>query len=278
MDIFVLILSAATPLLFAAMAGYASERSGVINIGLEGKALMACYLCAYFTSTKGPVIGLIAAIFAATVLSVVHWVLTQKYQMDAIIAGMAINLFAAGSTSFLNKSVQTNQNIESTHSLPLWFFYGSAIVLPVILWFVSNNTRFGVRLRAVGSDPDKARLAGIDPQKVRLLSLSITGLGCGLAGAVLASETNGFTDNMTAGRGYIALAALILGGWRPIPAGVACLGFALATVVRIKMGGQTLMGINVPSEAWTSLPYVVTVLALVFYSGRSKAPAGLGKL
>jgi simple sugar transport system permease protein len=273
-----LVVTVSAPLIYATMAGYASERSGVINIGLEGKMLFASFLCAAISPRMGAIPGLLAAIMGATVLSIIHWVLTQKFRMDSIISGMAINLFAAGSSSFLKFQFTTGQIMRDDQKIPLNLFYITALLAPLALYWVANRTRFGVRLRSSGSDPDRTRMAGINPERVRFLSLLLTGLGCGIAGALLASETNQFSDNMTAGRGFIALAALILGGWRPIQSGLACLAFGAATAVQIKMTGQTVGGIEIPSEAWKSLPYLVTIIALSGFVGKSKAPSGLGKL
>lgn len=273
-----LVVTVSAPLIYATMAGYASERSGVINIGLEGKMLFACFLCAAISPRMGAIPGLLAAIMGANVLSIIHWVLTQKFRMDSIISGMAINLFAAGSSSFLKFQFTTGQIMRDDQKIPLNLFYITALLAPLALYWLASRTRFGVRLRSSGSDPDRTRMAGINPERVRFLSLLLTGLGCGIAGALLASETNQFSDNMTAGRGFIALAALILGGWRPIQSGLACLAFGAATAVQIKMTGQTVGGIEIPSEAWKSLPYLVTIIALSGFVGKSKAPSGLGKL
>ena len=141
----------------------------------------------------------------------------------------------------------------------------------------ANRTKFGLRHKSVGSDPDKARLLGINPQRVRFFALIMTGVFSGLAGSLLVTETSSFTKDMTSGRGYIALAALILGGWRPIPAALSCLLFGLATAVKIQMSGKPIFGLEIPSEGWTMLPYIVTLLALAGFLGRSRTPAGLGK-
>jgi ABC-type uncharacterized transport system permease subunit len=146
-----------------------------------------------------------------------------------------------------------------------------------LLHLMANRTRFGLRHKSVGSDPDKARLLGIDPQRVRFAALILTGVFSGLAGSLLVTETSTFTKDMTSGRGYIALAALILGGWRPVPAAISCLLFGLATAVQIQLSGKPMFGMEIPSEIWKMLPYIVTLLALAGLLGRNRTPAGLGK-
>ena len=262
----------ASPLILIAMAGYASERSGIVNIALEGKTLIAAFLCWAFAPKLGMAGGIAAAVAGSTVLSLLHWLLTQTYRMDQVISGMAINLLAGGFTSFL-KFKFGNDMIPDGAILPLNVFYGVAILSPLVMWGVSRYTRFGLRQRSVGSDPEKSRLLGINPQAVRFSSLILTGLFCGIAGSLLVSNVAVFTDQMTSGRGYIALAALILGGWRPIPAALSCLLFGFATALQLQFNGTG----GIPTEFWKMLPYVVTLLALGGFLGKQRTPAGLGK-
>ena len=270
-------LTMSSPLLLMAMAGYASERSGVINIGLEGKMLTACFVCAAFAPQFGAFGGVVLAMLAGVLISLLHWTLTQIYRIDHIISGMAINLLASGGTSFLEASGYAKATLTEGQRLPLIFYYSVAICLPILLYLVANKTRFGLHHKSVGSDPEKARMLGINPQKVRFSALILTGVFAGLAGSLLVAETSAFTKDMTSGRGYIALAALILGGWRPIPAALSCLLFGLATATQIQLSGKPFFGIEIPSEFWKMLPYIVTLLALAGLLGRNRTPAGLGK-
>jgi general nucleoside transport system permease protein len=275
-DFLIQVLTMSSPLILVAMAGYASERAGIVNIGLEGKMLIGCFVCAACAPKFGMVGSLFFAMIASTALSLIHWVLTQTYRMDHIISGMAINFLAVGSTGFM-KFTFGKDTMPSDKTLPLWIFYALALFSPLVFAWMSSKTKFGLRHRSVGSDPDKARLLGIEPAKIRFLALVLTGICCGVAGALLVSETRQFTDGMTSGRGYIALAALILGGWRPIPASLACLLFGCATAVNIRLNGSEIKGIVIPSEIWKMLPYFITLLALAGFLGRNKTPAGLGK-
>ena len=156
-------------------------------------------------------------------------------------------------------------------------YYAIAVISPFLLFAMAGRTQFGLRHKSVGSDPDKARLLGIHPQRVRFSALIMTGVFAGLAGSLLVTETSGFTKEMTSGRGYIALAALILGGWRPIPATAACLLFGVAKAVQIRFSGTPIFNFDIPSEIWNMLPYIVTLLALAGLLGRNRTPAGLGK-
>lgn len=264
-----------TPLVLAAMGGYASERSGVVNIGLEGLMLTSACVTAIAAPTFGPVGALVIALLIAVLLSLLHWLATQVYRIDHVISGMVINLLAAGGTNFV-ASLANAASAGVTH-LPVTFFEVAALVIPISIWAYVRNTRGGLRLVATGADPDKARLAGIVPERVRLAALVATGVFTGLAGAMLVSFTEGFTNDMTAGRGYIALAALVVGGWRPLPTFLACLAFGLMSALRVQFDGGTLLGVSPPSQFWAALPYLATIVALAGFLGKGRTPAGLGR-
>lgn len=265
------------PLILAAIGGYFSERSGVINIGLEGKMLIATIVVWLVTIASGsPVVGVAAGIGASVLFSIFHWVLTQRYSIDPIVSGMAINAIAFGAANFLDKKF-TNPDQATFPKLPLEFFWGFALILPVLVWWYVRKTKGGLRMLAVGSDPDKARQMGVFPQRIRLVSLVATGVLCGLAGALIVSNAGSYVDNMTAGRGFIALAALILGGWRPLPTLLACIAFGFFYQLQIQLQGVSLMGIEAPRELWLCLPYLATLIALAGLLGRNRTPAGLGK-
>ncbi len=264
-----------SPLILAALGGYFSERSGVVNIALEGKMLMAaCASTVVVINTQSPWLSLGAGIFAATVFSLVHWLMTQVYRIDAVVSGMAINAIALGGSNFMNSKM-----IDPQYSGPMPFFWDNALraialTMPVLVWAYSRWTRSGLRMMAVGSDPDKARTMGVNPLWVRCSALVGTGVFCGLSGTLIASNAGSFQDNMTAGRGYIALAALILGGWRPIPTALACLVFGMFQAMEITLQGT----IKIPSQAWNCLPYLVAIIAIAGFAAKNRAPAGTGKL
>lgn len=266
------------PLVLATMGGYCSERGGVINIGLEGKMLIAAAVTALVgAGTENAYFGLCAGIGSAVLLSWFHWLLTQVYQIDHIVSGMAINAIAIGSSNFLDKQFTDPDRAHGIPTLPLNAFYVAALLAPLALAWFTHRTRGGLRLLAVGSDPSKSRQMGVKPFLVRFYGLTVTGVLCGLSGALIFSNSKWFTDGMTAGRGFIALAALILGGWRPIPAAIACLVFGFFDSMQIIFQGTRIGGVVVPSEFWSSLPYVITVVALAGFLGKSRVPSGLGK-
>lgn len=278
LNLLLLTVALSTPLILAAMGGFTSERGGVINIALEGMMLMAACVDALTAPKFGPVGALCFGIVAATSMSLLHWLVTQVYRIDHVISGMAINAVAAGGTNFMYLKFGDAARRGSLANLPAWTFYVFAFVAPFALLWYARQTRGGLRLLAVGSDPDKARLIGVQPVQVRLFGLLATGLFTGVAGVGLVAYTGVFTDNMTAGRGYIALAALILGGWRPVPALLACLAFGFFSALQVQLQGAAVLGLQVPTELWAALPYLVTIVALAGFLGKNRTPAGLGKL
>jgi simple sugar transport system permease protein len=272
-----LTLILAAPLILAVLGGYAGERSGVINIGLEGMMLGACAAAAIGAVAWGPTAGVGLAVVAAIGLSLVHWAATQIYGIDHVVSGMAVNALGLGGSGYLAQALLPPEKSSGIPHWPVEWFVGIALALTGLTAWFARNTAAGLRLRAVGSDPEKARLAGLDPPRIRFGAQLFAGVACGLAGAMLVARAEAFTTNMTDGRGYIALAALILGGWRPIPAVLAALLFGLAGVTRLLLEGRPVFGVDLPSQAWGALPYLVTLLALGVFAARTRAPAGLGK-
>lgn len=268
---------AAAPLILAAMGGWASERSGVINIALEGKMLMGCVFTVLGAAQSGNAfVGLSCGLFAAVAFSLAHWVLTQRFRVDQIVSGMAANAIAFGlADTVKNRFIDTQ--MTSFSSLPLPFYWITALVLPFGLWLFARRTRPGLHLIATGESPEKARQMGLSPRRIRFVALAFAGVFCGLAGALLSTNIQGYTNDMTAGRGFIALAALIVGGWRPLPTLVACLAVGFLQQLRIELMGSPVFGIEIPNWIWLSLPYLVTVIALAGFLGRNRTPSGLGK-
>lgn len=285
-------IALAAPLVLGAMGGYLSERSGVMNIALEGKMLSAACATAVVGNWTGNAwAGLVGGIAVATAISLILWTVTQVYRIDHVIGGMAINAAAYGATNFLIETSGSGNGVLSRQMPPLplahlWIAGADvpiglplavAVISPFLIAFFAIRTKPGVWLRAVGSDPDKARLSGIRPETVRLFGLIGTGVFCGLGGALIVGSTGRFTDNMTAGSGFIALAALILGGWRPGRAAAAAVGFGFLKAVQIQLQGTHFFGSNVPSQVWQILPYAIAVVALAGLRGGTRAPAGMGR-
>lgn len=240
--------------------------------------LMACAVTALVAiATGNALFGMAVGIASSVLLSAAHWLITQAYQVDHIVSGMAINAFAVGATNFLDKKFSDPNAASGVPQIPTWIYYIFALGLPLAVAWYSARTRGGLRLRAVGSDPDKARIMGLNPPVIRLKSLLWTGVFCGLSGALIVSNAKFFTDGMTAGRGFIALAALIIGGWRPIPAMIACIFFGFLQALQIQMQGSPVLGVEIHREVWMCLPYAATIIALAGFLGKMRPPAGLGK-
>lgn len=270
-------LTFSAPILLGALGGLASERSGVINIGLEGKMLAAaCATGLVSTATGSAPLGLLAGVLTAVLLAWLHAVLTQTYRIDHVVSGMGINALSIGGTNLVAK-VFSGVAAEKMPGFPVAVYWIAAYTLAVAVWWYIRSTKGGIRLLAVGNDPDKSRQMGINPVKVRFLSLTWTGVFTGLAGALIVTNAGSFSDGMTSGRGYIALAALILGGWRPVQALAACVLFGSIFAVQLQFQGLPIGGLKLPNELWQSLPYLVTLLAVAGMIGKGKAPAGLGR-
>ncbi|MBA4292903.1 sugar ABC transporter permease [bacterium] len=270
-------LAYSSPLILCALGGLFSERSGVINIGLEGKMLAAACATAFVgAASQNAVVGLSAGIGIAIVLSLLHWILTQVYQIDHIISGMGINALALGGTSLVSKTF-VELGGKDAAIFPREIYYLAAWVAAAGIWYLFRSTRPGLRIFAVGNDPDKSRQMGLKPLRIRLQSLLMTGVLTGLAGALIATNAGRFSDEMTSGRGYIALAALILGGWKPWPTLLAALAFGFFGSLQLILQGRDLGGLAVPGEFWQALPYLITLIALAGMLGKNRAPAGLGQ-
>ncbi len=271
------VVALSAPLILAAMGGYFSERSGVINIALEGNMLIAAIGAAIVGQAfHSPVLGLTAGLAAGVLFSGLHWVLAQIYRLDHIVSGMAINAAAFGSANLLDRRF-TDPRAGELPALPVWIFYTLAILLPFLFNWYTRSTRGGLQLLATGGDPVKARLMGVSTVRVRLAALTVTGLCSGLAGTLLVANARYYTDGMTAGRGFIALAALILGGWRPLQTLYCCLAFGALQALQIQFQGSSILGVQLPREAWYCLPYLATVIAMAGFLGRTRAPGGLGR-
>jgi simple sugar transport system permease protein len=283
-------LTLAAPLILAALGGIMSERAGIMNIGLEGKMLSAaCFMCIVGSATHQALLGVMAGLGIAITLSMLHWVLSQQFKVDQVVSGMGINALALGGTSFLDKrfSVLVQEDMPGFWKLPLHIgatqlfvslYFVLAFVLPFVMHVWLQRTRGGLRLLATGNDPEKSRLAGLNTSRVRFLALIMTGVLTGLAGILIVDNAGHFTDNMTAGRGYIALAAVIIGGWRPLPAMLACLAFGAFSALQIALQGTAIYGVTIPPQFWQSLSYIAAIVVLAGFLGRSRPPFGLGRL
>lgn len=297
------------PLLLACLAGLYSERSGVFDIGLEGKMLAGAFgaaTVAYLTGSAW--LGLLAGIGVSMVMAFVHGLASITFRGNQIIAGVAINFLAAGLTTLLGQTWFRQggrtpplpeggrflgihlpfadelagvpilggiySELISGHNILVYI----AFAMVPLTWWILFRTRFGLRLRATGENPKAVDTAGVGVNAIRYQAVLITGVLCGMAGAYLSiAQSSGFGNNMTAGKGFIALAALIFAKWKPLNALYACLLFGFLDALQIRLQGVSLPVIGqVPVQAIQALPYVLTVILLAGFIGKAVGPKAGG--
>ena len=281
-DLLLSTLRLATPLLFAAMGGLLSERSGVINIALEGKMTVGAFAAAAVAHVSGsPWLGFAAGMAAGSLLGALYAAVTLEARADQIVAGTGINMLAAGIPPFLGKILYDVTGSTPALAMAERFSYQpmfvAVLVAGVLAWWL-RSTRTGLWVAFAGEHPEALRAAGVSVRAVRWSAVVAAGGLAGLGGASLAIFlSSSYSRNMTAGRGFIALAALILGKWRPVPAAIACILFGLADASQIRLQGvQFFDGVTVPVQFIQILPYVVTIVVLAGFVGAARAPKALG--
>ncbi|MFU8898839.1 MAG: ABC transporter permease [Roseinatronobacter sp.] len=298
----------ATPLLFACLAGLISERAGVFDIGLEGKMLVAAFMAASIAYVSGNVwIGVVAAVGVSVAMSLMHGLASITFRGNQLISGVAINFLAAGITVVIAQnwfrqggrtpSLSGDARMaridlpfaEALRDVPVigpiyhGILSGHALLVYVALlcvpltWFMLFRTRFGLRLRAVGENPAAVDTAGVSVVGLRYAAVAICGVLCGLAGAYLSTGLSaGFVKDMTAGRGFIALAAMIFAKWRPWHAMGAVFLFGLLEAVANRFQNIDILGVNLPVQAMQALPYILTVVILAGFVGKAIPPRAGG--
>lgn len=287
-------LRMATPLIFTALGGVISERSGVVNIGLEGMMIIGAFFAVYGSyKTGNPWFGMLYALVAGACIALVHAFLSITLKADQTISGVAINLFAAALTSYLivelfGRKGQTDGVTalpyprEALSKIPLigkllgelnWFVF-IAIILVAVVTFILFKTPIGLRIRAVGEHPKAADTLGINVYAVRYGCVIVSGMLAALGGASLSiGSLNLFSDGMINGRGFIAMAAVIFGNWKPVGAFGACLLFAFADAFQIL---AQRFAWNVPNEVYYAMPYILTLIVIAGFVGKTQAPAADG--
>jgi simple sugar transport system permease protein len=272
-----------TPLVLAALGGMFSERAGVVNIALEGVMLIGGFAAAAVASSlASPWAGAGAAALAGAGASLLYGLFAIRWRADQIVAGTALNLLAAGLTPFLMKALYGSTT--STPPLALELRFQTAPVWMAFLavgasaW-VMRRMPFGLWVRFAGEKPEALEAAGVSVARTRWAALAISGAFAGLGGASLSIFlASSFSRGMTAGRGFMALAALIFGKWRPVPAALACLLFGVFEALQIRLQGVVLWGESpVPVQFIQILPYLATLVVLAGFVGRARAPRALGR-
>ncbi len=302
-------LRVSTPLVLCAMAGIFSERSGIIDISLEGKLLAGAFAAAAAAAVSGSAfVGLGAAIMTSVVMALLHGFACITHRGNQVVSGLAINILASGLTvtlgvAWFHKGGQTPTlsgdarfspitlpGAETLADIPLLgqiytellsghnlLVYVAFIAVP-ITWWILYKTRFGLRLRAVGENPQAVDTAGISVTLLRYRAVICAGILCGIAGAYLSTGQNAaFGKEMSAGQGYIALAAMIFGKWKPLPGLLACLLFGFLDAMAVRLQGVSLPGIGeIPVQFMQALPYILTVVLLAGFIGKAVAPKAIG--
>lgn len=278
----------ATPLIFAALGGMFSERSGIINIALEGLMLAGAFTAAVATfELNNPYLGLLSGVVAGAFLAFVYAVAVIKFEANQVVAGTAINFLMLGLPQLISGAVYDSSGstpqIAKEFLLPNYYNSISlasiiAFLLIPLCWYVMYKTPFGLRIRAVGENPAAADAAGINVIRLRYTGVILSGILAAAGGAYLSiGQSSLFTRGMTAGRGFIALAALILAKWKPVPVLFACLFFGFMEALTIPLGNIKLStGDPVPVQFIQIIPYVLTIIVLAGFIGLSRAPKALG--
>lgn len=279
----------ATPLIFAALGGLFSERAGVINIALEGLMLAGAFTAAVITyETSNPYLGFAAGMISGAFIALIFAIAVIKFEADQVVTGFAISMLMFGlpaviSGRLYDASGATNQ-IDKQYLLPelingLPVASLLAFALVPMAWYVLYKTPFGLRLRAVGENPAAADSAGVGVYKMRYTAVILSGVLAAAGGAYLSiGQGSFFTKGMSAGRGYIALAALILAKWKPVPVLFACLFFGFTETLAIQLQGVIKLpsGDEIPVQFIQMIPYVLTIIVLAGFIGLSRAPKALG--
>lgn len=276
-------LRLAAPILLAALGGVISERAGVVNIALEGSMLVGAFVGIVAAErTDSILLGVVAAVIAGTLLAGIHAFAAIHWRSDQIVSGMALNILALGLTSFLNFQMYgTTGTPADVPELPVIadqsiLVWASLALVPVMHVFLFGTVS-GLRLRAVGEHPRAAETVGIGVRRIRYAAVLASGGLAALGGAYLSlSVAHSFTDGMTAGRGFIGLAAVIFGKWSPFGALVAALLFGYGNALSTSLQGATIGDVRVPVQLLGTLPYLLTILAVAGFVGRSRPPAADG--
>ncbi len=274
-------LRISVPYLFAASGGVIAERAGIVSLTLEGFMLSGAFGAVLGSFYSGSAwIGVLCGIGAGLLCAALHGVASIRFKADQIVVGIAINLLVIGATRFLLQL--TFGSTSNSPRVDGFSTAGGGLANPMIwlailtvlgVTWMMDHTVLGLRIRAVGEHPAAAEASGLSVKKLRYIAVAMSGVLAALGGVYLALDQHQFTDNMSAGRGFIALAAVIFGRWHPMRAALACILFAAAETLQIQLQGSTVL----PTQFIQMIPYVLTVVALAGLVGRAVPPAALGR-
>jgi simple sugar transport system permease protein len=276
-------LRVATPLIFAAMGGFLCERAGVATICLEGVLLTTAWTAASVTYfSHNPYLGTGAALMVGALTMSLHSFLTVKAKANSIVSGVAVNLLAMGVTPLFTKLLfgsPTNTGaIPLNERMPALALIYLSFLLPLALHFVVYRTTPGLRLLAAGDGPNALETSGVSPSRVRYWALGLGGAIVALGGVYMSTaHASQFTRDMAAGRGFIALSALIFGKWRPLPTFLTCLFFGFTDALQIHFQSSPLLGTTFPVQLLQLFPYLITLFVLVGFIGSAKPPLAIGE-
>jgi len=272
----------ATPLILAALGGCFSERAGVTNIALEGImafGALAAVIGSYVTGNAW--LGFLIAAMIGGLLAYIHAMLSVDMKADQVISGTALNMLAAGGTIYVCRVLFGSMESDTVKRLPIWGAYEPTVYIAFFMvllsWLILYKTPFGLRLRTVGEHPAAADTVGVDVYKMRYVAVIISGILAGLAGAHMSiGVSDAFSKGMIAGRGFIALAAMIAGGWHPIGACIAALLFGFFQKLSLTLNGVAFLGVAIPSQFMNVLPYIITIVVLAVAGTNSVGPRANG--
>lgn len=294
MNMLLVTLRMAIPLILASIGSVICERSGIINLGIEGMMLAGALGAVIGTSVfQSPWMGTLAAIMMGGVFGLIHAVFCIRYHTNQAVSGVGINIFASGLTIVLCKAIWDKEGLSGEvaqiptvtvpflHKIPVIgplfkeqspYLY-ITILIVAISWYVMYRTKVGLRLRTIGDHPKAASTAGVDVTKYRYIAVIVCGMLCGLSGSYLSIvQSNLFVKEMVAGRGYIALAATIFGGWNPLGSFLASLLFAFSQALRITLD------LDIPEQFLQMFPYLLTMFVLILAGGKAKGPQASGDI
>lgn len=284
LDILMSTLRLSVPILFAAYGGLLSEKSGVANIALEANLLFTAFAAAAVTALTGSLaLGVAAGLATGAIVAASFAAACVWGRGDQIVVGTAFNLLAIGIIPVVCKALfnvtGSTPALDAAHTFhESWLFFALTLVVLAAYSFLFKRTRHGLRVIAAGENPAALLTQGVNPKLVRLRAVTEGGVVTALGGIYLSlCQGSGYVREMSAGRGFIALAALIFGAWKPVPTFAACLFFALTDAVQIQLQGKQIGDWTVPNQFVQILPYVITLAVLVFYSRKIAAPAAINR-